>query len=94
MLLCSIALLWNRPAGVSKFVLWIGIALQMTVHTLTAFFWAPIQATMATPQGMSALKYQELMGSHWLRVSCFVVYAALMIWVFARSTSQRTSLEA
>jgi len=93
MLLCSIALLWNRPAGVSRMVLWIGIALQMTVHALTIFFWAPIQAAMATPEGMSVLKYRQLMASHWLRVAFFVAYAVLMIWVFARSTSQRVSLE-
>ena len=93
MFLCSIALLWNRPFGVPKTLLWLGIALQITVHTLTAFFWAPIQATMATPAGMSMVKYQQLMGSHWLRVSFFVVYAALMIWVFARSATQRVSLE-
>lgn len=92
MLFCSIALLWNRPSGVSKMLLWIGVALQVTVHTLTALFWAPIQATMATPEGMSMLKYQQLMGSHWLRVSFFAVYAAFMIWVFARSTSHKVSV--
>jgi hypothetical protein len=48
---------------------------------------------MATPEGMSVLKYQQLMGSHWLRVSFFVLYSALMIWVFARSTAKGVSLE-
>ncbi len=81
MLLCSIALLWERPAGISKQLLWLGIALQLTVHGLTAFFWAPIQAAMATPQGMSGLKYHELMSTHWLRVGLYWVYAGLAVWM-------------
>ena len=89
MFLCSVALLRQRPARGPKLFLWLGIGLQVTVHTLTILFWAPIQASMATPAGMSLLKYQELMDSHWLRVSFFVFYAALMIWLFARATSQR-----
>jgi hypothetical protein len=71
MLLFSIALLWNRPGGVPKVFLWIGIALQAAVHILTAFIWAPVQATMATPERMSLLKYRQLMDSHWVRVSFF-----------------------
>jgi hypothetical protein len=88
MLLCSIALLWMRPPGISRPLLWLGILLQVAVHTLTAFYWAPIQATMATPQGMSALKYEQLMSTHWWRVAFFWVYAALMIWMVYRSLSQ------
>jgi hypothetical protein len=85
MFLCSIALLWNRPAGISKWLLWLGILLQVIVHTLTGFFWAPIQATMGTPEGISILKYQQLMSTHWWRVAFFLVYAALMIWMVAIS---------
>jgi hypothetical protein len=93
MFLCSAALLWIRPTGISKWLLWLGVLLQVMVHTLTAFFWAPIQASMATPQGMSMLKYQQLMSTHWLRVSFFLVYAALMIWMVALSLSREQRLE-
>ena len=92
MLLCSILLLWRRPEGVSRLLLWIGVLLQLTVHALTAFFWAPIQASMSTPEGMSVAKYQELMSTHWLRVAFFWVYAGLMIWIVARFVSQRLRL--
>ncbi len=88
MLFCSIALLWTRPRGISTTFLWLGIALQVIVHTLTAFFWAPVQATMSTPEGMSMLKYQELMNTHWWRVLFFWAYAALMIWMFSRSLAR------
>ncbi len=93
MLFCSIALLWMRPPGISRRLLWLGIALQVTVHTLTVFFWAPVQATMATSEGMSVLKYQELMSTHWWRVLFFWAYAALMIWIFSRFLAQTRRTE-
>jgi magnesium-transporting ATPase (P-type) len=82
------------PTGISKWLLWLGVLLQVTVHTLTALFWAPIQASMATPQGMSVRKYHQLMSTHWLRVSFFLAYAALMIWMVTRSLSREQRLEA
>jgi hypothetical protein len=94
MFLCSVALLWARPARISKGVLWAGILLQLAVHMLTIFFWAPIQATMATPNGISLVKYEQLMSTHWWRVIFFWAYAALMIWAVARSTTPaRTARE-
>lgn len=83
MFLCSVALLWVRPKGISMRLLWMGIALQATVHVLTVFFWAPIQAAMATPEGMSMLKYQQLMNTHWWRVGLFLAYAALTVWMLS-----------
>lgn len=94
MFLCSIILLRVRPAGVSRLLLWIGVGLQGTVHLLTAFYWAPIQASMATPAGMSALKYEQLMDTHWLRVSFFLAYAALMIWLVIKTLWRMPRLEA
>ena len=86
MFLCSTALLWIRPEGISKRLLWTGVILQIAVHGLTAVFWAPIQATMATPEGISLIKYDQLMNTHWLRVSFFLAYAALTIWMVGRAT--------
>lgn len=85
MFLCSIAMLLERPERVSKGALWAGVLLQAAVHALTIFYWAPIQAAMATPNGISLLKYDQLMGTHWWRVGFFWAYAALMIWMVARS---------
>lgn len=86
MLGCSIALFWIKPIAISKGMLWAGVLLQVAVHTLTAFFWAPIQATMATPQGISMSKYHQLMSTHWWRVAFFWAYAALAIWMFGKSS--------
>jgi hypothetical protein len=83
MFACAVALLWIRPQGIPVWSLWLGVLLQAAVHTLTAFFWAPIQATMATPDGMSLAKYQALMDTHWFRVAFFLSYAMLMIWSFS-----------
>ena len=90
MLFCSVALLWVRPKGISTWLVGVGIALQATVHLLTAFFWAPIQAAMATPHGMSLLKYQQLMNTHWCRVGLFVTYAALKVWMLSTAIQATT----
>ena len=49
------------------------------------FLWAPVQAAMATHDGMSAALYHELMATHWFRVLFFLVYAGLMVWLIVRS---------
>lgn len=85
MLVCSVILLWKVPVGVSKHLLWLGVLLQLTVHSLTAFFWGPVQAAMATNDGMSAVLYHELMATHWFRVLFFLVCAGLMVWLVVRS---------
>jgi hypothetical protein len=85
MLLGSFALLKMRPRGVPLWAVWAGIGLQLIVHSLTIGFWAPIQATMATANGMSLAKYNELMATHWWRVGLFWAYAALAVWMFGRS---------
>jgi hypothetical protein len=85
MFVCSVVLLWKVPAGVSKYLLWLGVLLQLIEHSLTAFFWAPVQAAMATNDGMSAVLYRELMATHWFRVLFFLAYAGLMVWLVACS---------
>jgi len=90
MFACSVGLLRIRPRGIPVWTLWLGVCLQIAVHTLTAIFWAPIQATMAVPGGMSLTKYQELMSTHWLRVVFFVAYAALMIWTLQTFTRRES----
>jgi hypothetical protein len=87
MLAFSIVLLWRVPEGVSKKLLWLGLLLQLTVHSLTAFFWAPVQAAMSTDNGMSTVLYNELMATHWIRVLFFVAYAGLMVWLVVTSVS-------
>lgn len=81
MFLCSVALLFIRPRGIPMEYLWVGIALQIFVHSLTIAYWAPIQAALATPEGMSLQKYQQLMSTHWWRVGFFAVYAIMMVWM-------------
>jgi hypothetical protein len=81
----SVALLWLRPAGIPRWLLWTAVLLQIAVHTLTILFWAPVQAAMATPTGLSLAKYEELMHTHWWRVSFFLIYAVLMLWMVVRS---------
>lgn len=82
MLIGSVILLLMRPDGIPRWSLRAGVLLQVTVHLLTAFFWAPIQAAMATDAGMSWTKYEQLMSTHWLRVAFFFAYGILMLWTF------------
>ena len=87
MLVCSIALLYMRPHGIPVWVLWTGLLLQIAVHILTALFWAPLQAELATTSGgISFAKYHILISTHWLRVGFFFVYAMLMIWALQNFT--------
>ena len=46
MFLCSVALLFTRPRGIPTEFLWLGIGLQVCVHSLTVTYWAPIQAAL------------------------------------------------
>jgi len=85
MFLCSVALLFIRPRGVSSEFLWLGLALQISVHSLTVTHWAPIQAALATSEGMSQQKYQQLMSTHGWRVGFFAAYAVLMVWMVGSS---------
>ena len=81
MFVCSIVLLYMRPHGIPVWVLWTGLLLQITVHILTALFWAPLQAELAmTSGGISFAKYHILISTHWLRVGFFFAYAILMTW--------------
>jgi hypothetical protein len=86
MLVCSIVLLYLRPHGIPVWVMWTGLLLQITVHILTALFWAPLQAELATSAGISFAKYRLLMSTHWLRVGFFFAYAILMIWALQKFT--------
>jgi len=85
MFLCSVALLWIRPQGMSRELVWFGIVLQICVHSLTALYWAPIQAALASSEGMSWQKYQQLMSTHWWRVGFFAAYAVLMVSMLSHS---------
>ena len=87
MFACAVALLRARPAGVPRRWLWLGVALQLAVHTLTALFWAPMQAALATPAGLAAPEYARLMHTHWLRVAFFFAYALLMLGMLRRSVA-------
>jgi hypothetical protein len=85
MFMGTVALFWIRPQGISTGFLLLGLALQIAVHTLTILYWAPIQASMATPEGISRQKYRQLMGTHWWRVGFFAAFAILVLWMMSRS---------
>lgn len=87
MLACAVALLRARPTGVPGSWLWLGVVLQLAVHTLTLVYWAPLQAGLATPAGMAAPAYARLMDTHWLRVAFFFAYALLTLGMLRRSVA-------
>lgn len=69
-----------------------GTLLQITVHILTALFWAPLQAELATSTGISFAKYHLLMSTHWLRVGFFFAYAILTIWALQNFTVRHSEV--
>ncbi|MGH9469203.1 MAG: hypothetical protein ACRD1N_02540 [Terriglobia bacterium] len=82
----SIAMIWLRPEGVSRWMVWTGLALQVAIYAATALWWAPLMAGLATPQtGLLPERYHLLITTHWMRVAMITAYGLLVFWMLVRS---------
>ena len=83
----SVLMLRLRPPGVPAWAPWLGFGLQVLLYGLTAIWWGPLMARLATPEtGLSLPLYQKLMVTHWLRVAIISAYGILTFWMLARSS--------
>lgn len=71
-----VAMIWVHPPGASTGILRIGLGLQVLLYVLTAIWWGPLMARLATrEQGLLLQNYRLLMTTHWARVAIVSAYA-------------------
>lgn len=76
--ICSLAMLRWRPAGVPAWALWLGVALQAGWIGGTLVWWAPLMVRMKQVSGDYKSDYDQLLTTHWIRVSIITAYAILV----------------
>ena len=87
-LLGSIAMLRVRPDGVSRQSGLFGFGLQLIVYLITAAWFAPLMARLASPDaGLSLPLYHLLMTTHWVRFALFTAYGILCVYMLAKSAT-------
>ena len=82
----TLALLWLRPSGVHRRLVWLGIILQIIIYASTAAWWAPLMARLVKPNGEMLLHdYQLLMSTHWVRLALITAYGITSFYVLIKS---------
>ena len=82
----AIAMLWLHPRGVSSVLLWAALDLQIALYILTAAWWGPLMARLATrEQGLLLPNYRMLMSTHWLRVAIVTAFGLLLFAMLAEA---------
>ncbi len=82
----AVAMMWLRPPGASAALLWSGLSLQIAFYALTAIWWGPLMARLATREnGLLLDNYRLLMTTHWLRVAIVSAYGVLISLMLMKS---------
>lgn len=82
----AVLMMWWRPPAVQGWMLWCALGLQILLYALTAAWFGPLMARLATPDaGLLPARYHLLMTTHWARVAIITAYALLTGWMVARS---------
>ena len=78
---CSILMLWFRPASIPIWSVWLVIALQMVLWVSSVTIQIPIQLKLQT-QGLSIPLVDHLIVTNWwLRRVPYAITAALFLWM-------------
>jgi hypothetical protein len=86
----AVAMWWLRPAGVGEGAVKAGLTIQLLLYLLTALWWAPLMARLATrQQGLLLHNYQLLMTTHWARVAIVTAYAVAVFWMLLDAGASR-----
>lgn len=84
----SIAMLRVRPDGVSRQTGQLGFGLQLLVYLITAAWFGPLMARLASPDaGLSLALYHLLMTTHLVRFALFTAYGILCVYMLAKSAT-------
>jgi len=88
--LCAFAMLRLRPPGVSAWMVWLGVALQLLIYGLTAVWWGRLMAELESVSGpVYGPMYHQLLVTHWGRVALVTAYGMLQLWMSILSYSFR-----
>lgn len=69
------------PAGVPAWLVWLALALPITMAAATAAYWAPLQIRLSRRLDRPLL--QRLLATHWIRVALISAHAVTMWWTAA-----------
>jgi hypothetical protein len=85
----SIAMLWIRPAGITRRTGWRAFSVQALAYLVTAAWFGPLMARLATLEGgLQVSLYHLMMNTHWFRLALFTAYAVMCGWMLARSAGR------
>jgi hypothetical protein len=91
----SVGLLRARPGGITRRSGWYGFSVQALAYLVTAAWFGPLMARLATQRGgLQIPLYNLMMNTHWLRLALFTAYAAMCWWMLARSASRLVGRDA
>lgn len=87
----AIILLWWRPAGVTATPVWINIALQVLIYSLTVAFWGRWQTQThfaRLPDGGLDPTYSRSMSTHWIRAMLSSLSGLVVFWMVVQDLSK------
>lgn len=84
----SVLLLFQRPRYFPQWAAFGAVAAQLVTLIATLVFWAPLQASLSTTNGLDLAGFHTLMWTHWFRVVLIWIPAAIMTQVLAQRMSQ------
>jgi hypothetical protein len=86
-LIGSVLLLFRRPEYFPRWAALVVAGAQLVTLAATLAFWAPLQASLATSNGLDRAGFHTLMWTHWFRVALIWAPAVVM----TRTLAQRIS---
>ena len=69
------------PDGVPAWMVWLALALPITMAAATVAYWAPLQIRLSTRLDRPLL--QRLLATHWIRVALISAHGVMMWWIAA-----------
>ena len=62
-------------------MVWLALALPITMATATAVYWAPLQSRLSAQVDRPLLR--RLLVTHWIRVALISAHGVMMCWIAA-----------
>jgi hypothetical protein len=69
------------PDRVAAWMVWLALALPITMATATAVYWAPLQSRLSAQVDRPLLR--RLLVTHWIRVALISAHGVMMCWIAA-----------
>jgi hypothetical protein len=69
------------PDRVAASMVWLALAIPVTMAAATAAYWAPLQIRLSAR--LDRLLLRRLLATHWIRVALISAHGAVMWWIAA-----------